>query len=185
MLSRLSLHHSSVSAWFMQRAVHNNAIHARTIAITTSTMPISHPLREMNRLFFSSSSSVSASVSSNSSTNKPNTISVLFIDADGDKELIKDAGIGESILDVAHDNDIEIEGACGGECACSTCHVILDKDIYDKLSKPSEEEEDMLDLAIGLTKTSRLGCQVKLTKDMNGMTIRLPKEVQNLQSKSD
>lgn len=182
MLSRLSIHRSSASAWLMQKTVQVNALHTTRIS-SASAISISHLLREMNRSFCSSASSSSSS--SSNSTKKPNTISVLFVDADGDKELIKDAGIGESILDVAHDNDIEIEGACGGECACSTCHVILDKEIYDKLPKPSEEEEDMLDLAIGLTKTSRLGCQVKLTKDMNGMTIRLPKEVQNLQNKSD
>ena len=67
-------------------------------------------------------------------------------------------------------------------CACSTCHIILEKDVYDKLPKPDDDEEDMLDLAIGLTETSRLGCQVKIAEYMDGKTIRLPKEVRNMQS---
>ena len=68
-----------------------------------------------------------------------------------------EGNIGDSLLDVAHDNDIEIEGACGGEMACSTCHVILEPEIYKSLPKAKEEEEDMLDLALGITPTSRLG----------------------------
>jgi ferredoxin len=113
------------------------------------------------------------------------TIRVIFEagDGSGDKETVY-ANEGDSILDIAHDNDIEIEGACGGEMACSTCHVILEQRIFDKLPKPQDEEEDMLDLAIGLTKTSRLGCQVKVTKDMDGMVVRLPAEVANMQTKN-
>ena len=93
-------------------------------------------------------------------------VSFTFVSANGEDKEIVTGHVGDSLLDVAHDNDIEIEGACGGEMACSTCHVILEKRIYDKLAKPVDEEEDMLDLAIGLTPTSRLGCQVKLTDDM-------------------
>ena len=73
------------------------------------------------------------------------------------------ARIGESILDVAHNNDVDLEGACESSLACSTCHVILPTEIYDELEEPVEEEEDMLDLAYGLTHTSRLGCQVFVT----------------------
>lgn len=65
---------------------------------------------------------------------------------------------GESLLDVAHNNGIELEGACESSLACSTCHVILEPKIYDSLPEPVEEEEDLLDLAYGLTHTSRLGC---------------------------
>lgn len=65
---------------------------------------------------------------------------------------------GESLLDVAHNNGIDLEGACESSLACSTCHVILPQDIYDDLGDPCEEEEDLLDLAYGLTHTSRLGC---------------------------
>ena len=113
------------------------------------------------------------------------TIKVTFEagDGSGDRETVL-ANEGDSLLDLAHDNDIEIEGACGGEMACSTCHVILEKRIYDMLPKPKEEEEDMLDLALGLTDTSRLGCQVKCRKEMDGMVVKLPSEVANLQTKN-
>jgi ferredoxin len=113
------------------------------------------------------------------------TIKVTFVagDGSGDKETVM-ANEGDSLLDIAHDNDIEIEGACGGEMACSTCHVILEKRIYDMLPKPKDEEEDMLDLALGLTDTSRLGCQVCVNKAMDGMVVKLPSEVANLQTKN-
>lgn len=81
---------------------------------------------------------------------------------------------------LAHENDVDLEGACEGACACSTCHVILDKPIFDKLDPPSVEEEDMLDLAFGLTPTSRLGCQVKLTRDLDNMRARLPSATRNM-----
>ena len=73
-------------------------------------------------------------------------------------------------------------GACGGECACSTCHVVLPKDFYDSLPKPSEEELDMLDLASGLTETSRLGCQVDVTAAFDGLVVAIPKDVLDLRS---
>ena len=65
---------------------------------------------------------------------------------------------GESLLEVAHNNGVDLEGACESSLACSTCHCILDQDIYDDLVEACEEEEDLLDLAYGLTHTSRLGC---------------------------
>lgn len=88
-----------------------------------------------------------------------------------------EADIGENILDVAHDNDITMEGACGGECACSTCHVILSEKLFATLEEIDEEEEDMLDLAIGLTDTSRLGCQVTITEAFQDEIIHLPEDV--------
>ena len=89
------------------------------------------------------------------------------------------ARIGESILEVAHNNGIDLEGACESSLACSTCHVILENDLYDDLEEPCEEEEDLLDLAYGLTHTSRLGCQVFITKDMEGMDVKLPSATRN------
>jgi len=118
------------------------------------------------------------------------TINVTFVKPNGTKVTVK-APVGDSMLEVAHANDIDIEGestcleagvatacpslrlntaprlgcvpagACGGETACSTCHIIVDPAFYAKLPKATESEEDMLDLAAGLTKTSRLGCQVR------------------------
>lgn len=80
---------------------------------------------------------------------------------------------------VAHRNEIDLEGACEGVSACSTCHIILDPAIYRKLPLASDDEEDMLDMAPGLTETSRLGCQVTLEEFMDGMTVEMPKATRN------
>ena len=90
------------------------------------------------------------------------------------------ANIGQSLLEVAHANDIDIEGACEGSMACSTCHVIVEQNWIDQLPDPTEEEQDMLDLTYGLTRTSRLGCQIRLTKVMDGLTVNLPTETHNM-----
>jgi len=87
--------------------------------------------------------------------------------------------VGTSILSAARANNIDVEGACDGVCACSTCHVILEPTVYDSLEEASEEEEDMLDQAFGLTATSRLGCQVHFQEGHNNMTIELPKATRN------
>ncbi|KAL1628503.1 mitochondrial matrix iron-sulfur protein [Neofusicoccum ribis] len=76
-----------------------------------------------------------------------------------------------------------MEGACGGSCACSTCHIIVDdNDMYDRMEEPDDDENDMLDLAFGLTETSRLGCQVKMSKGLDGLVVRLPSMTRNLQA---
>lgn len=95
------------------------------------------------------------------------------------EEFSTDGIVGESILDAAHRHDVELEGACEGVCACSTCHVILEDPVFEKLEDPSEEEEDMLDQAFGLTPTSRLGCQVELTQVLDGIRIKLPTATRN------
>jgi 2Fe-2S ferredoxin len=87
---------------------------------------------------------------------------------------------GQSLLDVAHAGGIEIEGACEGSMACSTCHVIVDEKWFSRLPAPSEEEQDMLDLTYGLTRTSRLGCQIRMTADLDGLTVALPSETHNM-----
>jgi len=88
---------------------------------------------------------------------------------------------GMTLLEVAHKHGIELEGACEQSLACSTCHVIVaDQRYYDKLPPPVEEEEDMLDLAFGLTDTSRLGCQVILNKTTDGITVKLPSATRNM-----
>src|SRR5207302_9227085 len=75
---------------------------------------------------------------------------------------------------------IDIEGACEGSLACSTCHVIVDPEWYDLLKEASEDEEDMLDLAFGLTATSRLGCQIIITEELDGLVVKLPTSTRNL-----
>lgn len=89
------------------------------------------------------------------------------------------AVVGDSLLDVAIDNDLDIEGygACEGTLACSTCHLIFEEKQFDSLPGASDEEMDMLDLAWGVTDTSRLGCQITVTKDMDGMTVTVPESV--------
>ena len=102
-----------------------------------------------------------------------------FIAADGTRHEVN-AVIGNTILETARANDIEIEGACEGEMACSTCHVIVEQKWYCKLEEASEDEEDMLDLAFGLTRTSRLGCQIEITEELDGLVVLLPKEPRNI-----
>ena len=88
---------------------------------------------------------------------------------------------GTNMLEAAHDNDIELEGACDGSLACSTCHLIIkDKDYFDKLPETTDEEEDMLDLAFGLTHTSRLGCQIIATPDINNIKLIIPDATRNM-----
>lgn len=87
--------------------------------------------------------------------------------------------MGQNIVHLAHEKDVELEGACECSLACSTCHVILESNVYDALEPPSPEEEDLLDLAFGLTATSRLACQVKLSTDCEGAKIKLPAATRN------
>ncbi|KAM0258813.1 hypothetical protein ACHAQJ_003655 [Trichoderma viride] len=107
---------------------------------------------------------------------------VTFIDKDGEEHRFA-VSAGDNLLDIAQANDLEMEGACGGSCACSTCHVIVEgEDHFDKMPEPEDDENDMLDLAFGLTETSRLGCQVKMTKELDGLVVRLPSMTRNLQA---
>ena len=99
--------------------------------------------------------------------------SMIFINRDGSKRQV-DAPVGHSLLEIAHANDIDVEGACEGSLACATCHVIVDPAWYGRLAKPTPDEDDMLDLAVGLTKHSRLGCQVVVTDALDGLVVRLP-----------
>ena len=102
-----------------------------------------------------------------------------FILKDGSRKEV-DAPLGLSVLEIAHRHGVDVEGACEGSLACSTCHVIVDKAWYDKLGEASEDEEDMLDLAFGLTHTSRLGCQIKITPELDGLTVSLPAATRNM-----
>lgn len=104
---------------------------------------------------------------------------ITFINKDGSSKTV-DAQNGLSVLEIAHQHDIDLEGACEGSLACSTCHVIVGKAYYDKLPKAKEEEEDMLDLAFGLTDTSRLGCQIIMSDELDGLTVKLPAATRNM-----
>ena len=104
---------------------------------------------------------------------------ITFIEPDG-KEKVVEAEHGLSLLEVAHNNGIDLEGACEGSLACSTCHIVVEKSFFDSLPEPSEEEEDMLDLAFGLTHTSRLGCQIIVDEKLDGMKVKIPSGTRNM-----
>ena len=106
-------------------------------------------------------------------------VKVIFVTKGENREF--QVPVGTTVLEAAHQNNIDLEGACEGSLACSTCHVIVkDKNFYDMLPAASEDEEDMLDLAFGLSPTSRLGCQIVLTKELNGLTLIVPDETRNV-----
>ncbi|KAJ7389920.1 2 iron, 2 sulfur cluster binding [Desmophyllum pertusum] len=117
-----------------------------------------------------------AGTSSSKAKEKREMVTVNFIDRDGDKMTVN-AKVGDSLLDVAKDNDVDLEGACEGTLSCSTCHLIFKPDEMEtlKLDEPSDEELDMLDLAYGLEDTSRLGCQIMVAKTFEGITVSVPK----------
>ncbi|HXV23773.1 MAG TPA: ferredoxin family 2Fe-2S iron-sulfur cluster binding protein [Alphaproteobacteria bacterium] len=98
---------------------------------------------------------------------------ITFINTDGSR-LEVDAPVGLSVLEIAHRHNVDLEGACEGSLACSTCHVVVDSEWYEMLPAAKEDEEDMLDLAFGLTRTSRLGCQIIMTEELDGLTVSLP-----------
>jgi 2Fe-2S ferredoxin len=98
---------------------------------------------------------------------------MVFVQRDGTRKEV-DAPLGLSVLEIAHRHSVDIEGACEGSLACSTCHVIVDASWFAKLAKPTEDEEDMLDLAFDLQETSRLGCQIIMTDALDGLVVKLP-----------
>ena len=103
---------------------------------------------------------------------------MIFIERDG-KQREVEAALGLSVLEIAHRHGVDIEGACEGSLACSTCHVIVDASWFAKLVKPTEDEEDMLDLAFDLQETSRLGCQLIMTEALDGLVVKLPSGTRN------
>jgi len=111
-------------------------------------------------------------------------VKVTFIRASGERIEAK-GKIGDSLLDIVVNNEIDLDGygACEGTLTCSTCHLIVPKDVYDKLpEKPTDEELDMLDLAYDLSDTSRLGCQIIMTKDLDGLEVHVPSTINDARS---
>lgn len=107
-------------------------------------------------------------------------IKVHFVDSKKNPIKTIETNEGDDLLHLAHEWDVDLEGACEASCACSTCHVILEPEVFDQLEEPSDDENDMLDLAFGLTDTSRLGCQVHVQKTMDGMIVQLPSATRNM-----
>ena len=110
-------------------------------------------------------------------------IRVHFVSADG--ETVREVAVnpGDRLLEAAQNDDQPLEGTCEGQMACSTCHVIVAADDFGRLPPACEEEEDMLDLATGATRTSRLACQIILTEAMDGLSVRMPPESRNMQGR--
>jgi ferredoxin-2, mitochondrial len=106
---------------------------------------------------------------------------VTFIHADGKERTEAEAEPGSILLDVAQAHMMPLEGTCEGQMACSTCHVIVAKEDFDRLPPASEMEEDMLDLAAGVRRTSRLSCQIVLTDELDGLIVHIPSESRNMQ----
>ena len=100
---------------------------------------------------------------------------LIFVNSEG-KEKSIEAENGLSVMEIARDNDLEIEGTCGGSISCCTCHVIIDKDWFSIVGGPNPDEEDMLDLAVGLQPTSRLSCQIEVTNELDGLRMTIPEE---------
>ena len=98
-----------------------------------------------------------------------------FVTSNGDT-VSTHAEAGDNLLRVAQAAGLPLEGTCEGQMACSTCHVIVSGEWFDRLEEASEEEEDMLDLAAGVARTSRLSCQIDLTEEMDGLTVTIPAE---------
>ena len=107
-------------------------------------------------------------------------VAITFITADGDK-VFAEAAEGARLLEVGQGAGMPLEGTCEGQMACSTCHVVVAPDWFGKLRPASADEEDMLDLAAGVTRTSRLSCQISLTPDLDGLEVRIPGEARDMQ----
>ena len=100
---------------------------------------------------------------------------LIFVNSEGTEKSIE-AENGLSLMEVARDNDLGIEGTCGGSISCCTCHVIIDTNWFSIVGSPNPDEEDMLDLAVGLQPTSRLGCQIEVSDELDGLRVSIPEE---------
>lgn len=108
---------------------------------------------------------------------------IRFLSSDGERVVEVDAPDGANLLAVAQANGQPLEGTCEGQMACSTCHVIVDAADFALLPPASEDEDDMLDLAAGVARTSRLACQITLDGSLERLTVRMPPESRNMQGR--
>ena len=109
-------------------------------------------------------------------------IRVNFVTTDGQK-IVAEGQPGQRLLELGQAAGMPLEGTCEGQMACSTCHVVIGADWFDRLPAAVEDEEDMLDLAAGVTRTSRLSCQIVLTRDLDGLDVRIPYEARDMQGR--
>uniref|UniRef100_A0A182MST1 2Fe-2S ferredoxin-type domain-containing protein n=1 Tax=Anopheles culicifacies TaxID=139723 RepID=A0A182MST1_9DIPT len=106
------------------------------------------------------------------------SVNITYIDKDG-KETTVRGKVGDNVLYLAHRYGVEMEGACEASLACTTCHVYVQDEYLDRLTEPEEKEDDLLDMAPFLRENSRLGCQIVLQKELEGMRLQLPQATRN------
>ncbi|SMC55834.1 2Fe-2S iron-sulfur cluster-binding protein [Novosphingobium sp. B1] len=109
-------------------------------------------------------------------------VSVTFVTAKGEK-IAGEGEAGTRLLELGQAKGMPLEGTCEGQMACSTCHVVIDPAWFEKLPPAVEDEEDMLDLAAGVTRTSRLSCQIELTDELDGLVVHIPSEARDMQGR--
>ena len=102
-------------------------------------------------------------------------LTVSFVDQRGNV-VEANAEPGDNLLRVGQAAGLPLEGTCEGQMACSTCHVVVAAEWFDKLSSASDEEEDMLDFAAGVRRTSRLSCQIDLSMEHDGLSVSIPSQ---------
>jgi len=101
---------------------------------------------------------------------------ITFIEHDGTRHEV-DAANGMSVMEAAVKNMVPgIDADCGGACACATCHVYVEPEWLEKVGERSEMEEDMLDFAFDVRDTSRLSCQIKVSDELDGLTVNVPEK---------
>ncbi len=100
---------------------------------------------------------------------------ITFVKSDGTSHRIK-VESGTTIMEAGRDANMGLEGTCGGSLSCATCHVVLDNESFERVGPPSEDEMDMLDLAFNIKKTSRLGCQITLNDELDGLIANVPED---------
>lgn len=109
-------------------------------------------------------------------------VTITFVTAQ-DQRITAQGAPGTRLLELGQNAGLPLEGTCEGQMACSTCHVVVAAEWFGKLKPASEDEEDMLDLAAGVTRTSRLACQIVLTEDLDGLEVRVPEEARDMQGR--
>ena len=107
-------------------------------------------------------------------------VRVTFVTPENER-VVADGAEGQRLLELGQNAGMPLEGTCEGQMACSTCHVIVAPDWFDRLPAAVDDEEDMLDLAAGVSRTSRLSCQIVLTADLDGLEVRIPTEARDMQ----
>ncbi len=107
---------------------------------------------------------------------------VIFVTPKGDR-VEAEGAVGLPLLEVAQAAGMPLEGTCEGQMACSTCHVIVGPEWFDRLPSASEDEEDMLDLAAGACRTSRLSCQIVLSAALDGLEVRVPADSHDMSAR--